>query len=556
MLTSSLLLERPFKTGKLVLIMSIIESQVNPNSDDYKQNYAHNCKLVEELHARQAQVRQGGSDRAKKRHLDRGKILPRERVELLLDPDTPFLELSTLAAWGMYNDETPGAGSIIGIGQVSGVECLISANEATVKGGTSYPITVDKSLRAQEIARENRLPCVYLVESGGANLPHQSELFVKGGRGFANQAILSGMGIPQISLVFGNSTAGGAYIPGLSDYTVFVRGKALAFLGGPPLVKMATGEEVDDETLGGTDMHAQVSGLVDYVAEDDADAIRIGREIVAQLNWQKTIRAELRDPEPPLYDPEELLGIVPIDTIRKPLDMREIIARIVDGSRFHEFKPDYGNTLICGHAHINGFPVGILANNGVLFSESANKATQFIQLCNHSRIPLIYLQNITGFMVGEKAETGGIIKHGSQMINAVANSTVPQFTVLVGGAYGAGYYAMCGRPYDPRLIFAWTTSKTAVMGAEQAAGVLGIVQEASAKRKGMDIDPEQLETMKAMVRYKFEEESDPYYGTARIWDDGIIDPRDTRQALTVGLSMSYNRDWVSEGHPRYGNFRM
>ena len=536
--------------------MPIIETKIDTKGEEYQENYSHNLKLVDEFYARQSRVRQGGSERSRKRHLDRGKLLPRERVELLLDPNTPFLELSSLAAWGMYNDESPGAGSVIGIGIVNGVECIVSANEATVKGGTSYPITVEKSLRAQEIAMINRLPCIYLVESGGANLPHQADLFVKGGRGFANQAKMSGMGIPQISLVFGNSTAGGAYIPGLSDYTVFVRGKALAFLGGPPLVKMATGEEVDDETLGGTDMHAQVSGLVDYVAEDDADAIRIGRQIVGQLNWQKTIRANLQQPEAPKYDSEELLGIVPVDTVRKPLDMREVIARIVDGSRFADFKPDYGSTLICGHAHINGFPVGILANNGVLFSDSANKATQFIQLCNHSRTPLIYLQNITGFMVGEKAETGGIIKHGSQMINAVANSSVPQFTVLIGGAYGAGYYAMCGRPYDPTLIFAWPTSKTAVMGAEQAAGVLGIVQEASAKRKEIEIDPEQLETMKAMVRYKFEEESDPYYGTARIWDDGIIDPRDTRQALTVGLSMSYNRDWVSAGHPRYGNFRM
>lgn len=536
--------------------MTIIQSAIDTKSEEYRQNYDHNCKLVEELAARQAKVREGGSERARKRHVEKGKLLPRERVELLLDPGTPFLELSTLAAYNMYDNETPGAGAINGIGIVSGVECMIGANEATIKGGTSYPVTVDKSLRAQEIAAVNRLPFIYLVESGGANLPHQSDLFVKGGRGFANQARMSAMGIPQIALVFGNSTAGGAYVPGLSDYTVFVRHQALAFLGGPPLVKMATGEEVDDETLGGTDMHAHVSGLVDYVAVDDADAIRIGRQIVGQLNWRKVIRADLRAPEPPLYDPDELLGIVPIDTIRKPLDMREIIARLVDGSRFDEFKPDYGPTLLCGFSHINGFPVGILANNGVLFSESANKATQFIQLCNHSRTPLIYLQNITGFMVGEKAETGGIIKDGSKMINAVANSTVPQFTILVGGAYGAGYYAMCGRPYDPRLIFAWPTSRTAVMGAEQAAGVLGIVQEASMRRQGLEPDMEQIEQMKFMVRYKFEEESDPYYGTARIWDDGIIDPRDTRQALTVGISMSYNRDWVSEGPPRYGNFRM
>jgi len=456
----------------------------------------------------------------------------------------------------MYNDESPGAGAVNGIGVISGVECGILANEATVKGGTSYPITVEKTLRAQEIAMTNRLPCVYLVESGGANLPHQAELFVMGGRGFANQARMSAAGIPQIALVFGNSTAGGAYVPGLSDYTVHVRKQALVFLGGPPLVKMATGEEVDEETLGGTDMHAQVSGLADYVAENDADALRIGREIVARLNWQKTIRAALRTPEDPCYDPDELLGIVPIDTIRQPLDMREILARIVDGSRLHEFKPDYGDTLVCGHAHINGFPVGILANNGVLFSSSANKAAQFIQLCNHSRTPLIYLQNITGFMVGSQAEREGIVKHGSKMINAVANSTVPQFTVLIGGSYGAGNYAMCGRAYDPRLLFAWPTSRTAVMGAEQAAGVLGIVQEGSMRRQGIEPDMTQIEMMKEMVRLTFEKESDPYYGTARLWDDGLIDPRDTRQALTVGLSMSYNRDWVSQGAPRYGSFRM
>ncbi len=536
--------------------MPLIQTQVNPQSDEFRQNYEHNRKLVETLAERQAKVRQGGSERAVKRHLEAGKLLPRERVELLLDPNTPFLELSPLAAWGVYNDESPGAGSVNGIGVVNGVECMIGAHEATVKGGTVYPISLDKMLRAQEIAQENRLPCIYLVESGGANLPHQAEIFVPGGRGFCNQARMSAMGIPQISLVFGNSTAGGAYIPGLSDYTIFVRNQALAFLGGPPLVKMATGEEVGEEALGGTDMHARLSGLADYVAENDADAIRIGREIVGRLNWQKTIRAELQTPEPPLYDADELLGIVPIDTIRQPMDMREVLARIVDGSRLMEYKPDYGSTLVCGHAHINGFPVGVVANNGILFSESANKAATFIQLCNQSRTPLLYLQNITGFMVGRQYEEGGIIKHGAKMINAVANSTVPQFSVIIGGGYGAGYYAMCGRAYDPRLLLAWPTSRVAVMGAEQAAGVMGIIQEEAARRKGDEPDMQQIEQMKYMVRYKFEEESDPYYATARLWDDGLIDPRDTRMALTVGLSMSYNRDWVSEGAPKYGVFRM
>ena len=535
--------------------MQRIQSKVDTKSSDYKEQYEHNCQLVETLEHRQQAVREAGK-RGTQRMIDRGKIPARERVELLVDPETPFLELSTLAANGMYDDETPGAGVITGIGIVNGVECLISANNPAIKGGTSYPITVDKSLRAQEIARVNGLPTIYLVESGGANLPHQAELFVKGGRGFANQAQMSALGLPQISLVFGNSTAGGAYIPGLSDYTVFVKDQALAFLGGPPLVKMATGEEIDEETLGGTEMHAKISGLVDYVAQDDADALRIGREIVGNLNWRKTVQADLREAEDPYYDPDELLGLVPIDTIRKPLDMREIIARLVDGSRIMDFKPDYGSTLVCADAYINGFPVGIIANNGVLFSESANKAAQYIQLCNHRRRPIIYLQNITGFMVGSKAEQEGIIKHGSKMINAVANSNVPQFSVLIGGAYGAGYYAMCGRPYDPRLIFAWTTSRTAVMGAEQAAGVLGIIQEAGMRRKGIEPDPEQIEMMKTGVRSMFEEQSDPYYGTARLWDDGLIDPRDTRQALTVGISMSYNRDWVSDGAPRYGNFRM
>lgn len=535
---------------------AVLSTNINVNSDEFRANYEHNRKLVEELEARQAKVRAGGSERAVKKHREANKLLPRERVELLLDPGTEFLELSPLAAWGMYNDETPGAGGINGIGMVSGVECMILANEATVKGGTIYPISVEKTLRAQEIAQVNRLPCIYVVESGGANLPHQAELFVPGGRTFANQARMSAAGIPQISLVMGSSTAGGAYLPGLSDYSVLVRGQAKVFLGGPPLVKMATGEEVDDETLGGAEMHASVSGLADYLAQSDADAIRIGREIVSNLNWRKPPPPNRIQPEPPRHAADELLGIVPIDTIRQPLDMREIIARIVDGSRFMAFKPDYGSTLVCGHAHLDGFPVGIVANNGVLFGESANKAAQFIQLCNHARIPILYLQNITGFMVGSQAERDGIVKHGSKMINTVANSSVPQFTVLIGGSYGAGNYAMCGRAYDPTLIFAWTSSKIAVMGAEQAAGVLGIITEEAARKRGEEPDMNTIEVMKQMTRQKFEQESDPYYATARLWDDGLIDPRDTRATLAVGLSMCYNRDWVSQDAPRYGVFRM
>ncbi len=536
--------------------MSVLPSAINPRSEEYRQNYEAMRALVDELHARQVRVREGGSARARERHVARGKLLPRERVELLLDPGAPFLELSTLAGWEMYGDESPGGSQISGIGVVNGVECMISANDATAKGGASYPITVKKALRAQEIAAQNHLPCVYLVESAGANLLYQAEFFADlGGRTFANQTRMSATGIPQISLVFGNSTAGGAYIPGLSDYTVLVKRQAKVFLGGPPLVKMATGEEVDDEALGGAEMHTRVSGLGDYLAEDDADAIRLGREIIGQLNWRKQIRAQLAAPEEPRYDPDELFGVIPCDP-RHPFDIREVIARVVDGSRFEEFKRDFGPTLVCGHARVNGFPVGILGNNGVLFSDSSMKAAQFIQLCNQSRTPLVYLQNITGFMVGRKYEEEGIIKHGAKMVNAVANSNVPQFTVIVGGSFGAGNYGMCGRAYDPRLLFTWPNSRIAVMGAEQAAGVLAIIQEDAARARGAEPDRAQIETLREMARQKLEKESSAYYATARLWDDGVIDPRDTRMALTVGLSISYNRDWVSDGAPRYGVFRM
>ncbi len=536
--------------------MSILPTSVNTKSAEYQENYAANLRLVEEFHARQERVRQGGSERARQRHVERGKLLPRERIELLLDPGTPFLELSTLAAWDMYGDESPGGSNISGIGVVHGVECMIGANDATVKGGASYPVTVKKVLRAQEIAATNRLPSIHLVESAGANLLYQAEFFADiGGRTFANEARMSAAGLPQISLVFGSSTAGGAYVPGLSDYTVMVKRQAKVFLGGPPLVKMATGEEVDDESLGGAEMHTRVSGLGDYLAEDDADALRIGREIVGHLNWRKEVRAALAPPEEPKHDPGELLGILPADP-RKPFEMREVIARLVDGSRFEEFKRDFGPTLVTGHAHINGYPVGSLGNNGVLFSDSSMKAAQFIQLCNQSRTPLIYLQNITGFMVGRRYEEEGIIKHGAKMVNAVANSTVPQFTVIVGGSFGAGNYGMCGRAYDPRLLFTWPNSRIAVMGPDQAAGVLAIVQEEAARARGVEPDRERIEVMRAMARQKIEGESSAYYATARIWDDGILDPRDTRMALTVGLSMSYNRDWVREGAPRYGVFRM
>ncbi|HKS69658.1 MAG TPA: carboxyl transferase domain-containing protein, partial [Ktedonobacterales bacterium] len=492
---------------------TVIASQVNPKSDEYRENYAAMAALAEEFHARQAKVREGGSERARQRHVARGKLLPRERVELLLDPGAPFLELSTLAAWGMYDDESPGGSGVNGIGLVNGVEVMVNANDATAKGGASYPISVKKALRAQEIAATNHLPCLYLVESAGANLLYQAELFADlGGRTFANQARMSAAGIPQIALVFGNSTAGGAYVPGLSDYTVMVRRQAKVFLAGPPLVKMATGEEVDDESLGGADLHARTSGLADFLAEDDRDAIRIGRDIVVRLNWRKEVRARLAPPEEPAYDPDELLGVVPADP-RRPFEIREVIARLVDGSRFDEFKREYGPTLVCGWAYINGYPVGMLGNNGVLFSESAQKAAQFIQLCNQSRTPLIYLQNITGFMVGRRYEEQGIIKHGALMINAVANANVPQLTVIVGGSFGAGNYGMCGRAFDGRFLWMWPQSQIAVMGAEQAANTLAEVKVRQLQRKGHELTPEEIAAIRDPVLKSFEEESDAYHST-------------------------------------------
>lgn len=535
----------------------IIKSQLNGRGEEFRANYTATRKLVDELNERLTQARQGGGTKGAQKFREQGKLLPRERVEGILDPNTPFLELAPLAGYDLYNNESPAGSQITGIGYINGVECLITANDATTKGGAVYPITLEKTLRAQQIALENHLPFISMVESAGANLLYQAEVFMEGGRTFANQARLSAAGIPQIALVFGSSTAGGAYIPGMSDYAVFVRGQAKVFLGGPPLVKMATGEEVDDETLGGAEMHASVSGVSDYTAENDLDALRIGREIIRHLNRRKPLATSGRriTPEEPLYDPEELLGVFPADP-RTPFEMRELLARVVDGSRFFEFKPDYGPTLLTGHAHLNGYPVGILANNGILFAECALKAAQFIQLCNQSRTPLIYLQNITGFMVGSKYERGGMVKHGSKMINAVATSTVPQFTVIVGGSYGAGNYAMCGRSYDPRFLWAWPTSRVAVMGGEQAAGVLGLVQEEMARKRGLEPDQNTINTMKEATLHKFNQESSPYFATARLWDDGLIDPRDTRKLLSIGLSVAHNVDFVTPGAPRYGVFRM
>ncbi|MDX1413806.1 MAG: carboxyl transferase domain-containing protein [Candidatus Promineifilaceae bacterium] len=537
--------------------MDRIESELDTSSVAYREARQVMADHLDTLNERLARARAGGGERGKKKFREKGKLLPRQRLELLLDPGTPFLELSPLAAYGMYNDESPCASQITGIGIVSGIECMIMVNDATVKGGAVYPLTLQKTLRAQMIAQENRLLCISLVESAGANLLYQAEVFNYGGRIFANQARMSAQGIPQIALVFGSSTAGGAYIPGMSDYVVMVRNQASVYLGGPPLVKMATGEITDDETLGGAELHAHASGVSDYTAENDADALRIGRMILAHLPSGKPMAVLKRrqEPEAPQYDVDELLGIIPASE-RLPFDVREIIARIVDGSRFLEFKRDYGSTLVTGHAFINGYPVGILGNNGVLFSESANKAAQFIQLCNQSRTPLVYLQNITGFMVGSKYEREGIIKHGSKMVNAVATSTVPQFSVIVGGSYGAGNYAMCGRAYDPRFLWTWPNSRIAVMGGEQAAGVLAIVQEERAKRKGQEPDQQAIQMMQMMTQKKFDEESSPYYATARLWDDGIIDPRDTRQVLSIALSAAHNVDFISPGPPHYGVFRM
>lgn len=529
--------------------MDRLESKINPRSAEFQSNRQAMLALVQDLEEKLATNR-AGNPKGAATMVKRGKLLPRERIERLLDPGTPFLELCPLAALDMYENQSPGASTIAGVGWVAGVECLLLFNDPTVKGGAAFPMTLQKILRTQQVAFDNRLPVIMGIESAGANLEYQSEMFVPGGRSFANQARLSGAGIPQLALVFGSSTAGGAYNVGLCDRTILVRGAAKVFLGGPPLVKMATGETVDDETLGGAEMHAGVSGLADYIAEDDADAIRIGRQVMATLKRERRPQRR-QNSQPPYYDPEELLGLIPSND-RMPFDVREIIARLVDDSRFLEFKPDYGPTLVTGTAHIDGYPVGILGNNGVLFSECAQKAAQFIQLCNQSGTALVYLHNITGFMVGKDYEHRGIIKHGSAMISAVANSKVPQFSVIVGGSYGAGHYAMCGRGYDPRFLWSWPNAKVAVMGGEQAAGVLGIVQEAAARRRGQEPDKEAIERFKAATRAKFEAESTAYFGSARLWDDGILDPRHTRGALAIGLAVAYQ----SEERADFGVWRL
>jgi acetyl-CoA carboxylase carboxyltransferase component len=510
----------------------VIRSRLDTGSDDYRTRRAAMLAKLAELDAEQAKAVAGGGEKYVARHRARGKLLARERVELLVDPDSPFLELSPLAAWG--SDFPVGASVVTGIGVIEGVECVITANDPTVRGGASNPWTLRKTLRSAEIALRNRLPYVNLVESGGADLPTQKEIFIP--QIFRDLTRLSAAGVPTVALVFGNSTAGGAYVPGMSDHVVMVRERAKVFLGGPPLVRMATGEESDDESLGGAEMHARVSGLADYLAQDEHDALRIGRRVVAALGWRKLGRAPDPGVAEPVYPAEELLGIVPED-LKVPFDPREVIARVVDGSEFAEFKPLYGASLVTGWARIHGYPVGVLANaRGVLFSEESQKATQFIQLANQSRTPLLFLQNTTGYMVGKDYEQGGIIKHGAMMINAVSNSTVPHLTVVMGASYGAGNYGMCGRAYEPRFLFSWPSAKSAVMGPAQLAGVLSIVGRASALAKGQVYDEEADAAMRAMVEAQIEAESLAFFLSGRLYDDGVIDPRDTRTVLGMCLS--------------------
>jgi len=532
-----------------------IETRLNPRDEQFQTNAEAMRALVDDLNAEIAQTALGGSEAARAKHLARGKLLPRERVQTLLDPGTPFLELSPLAAFGLYNDEAPGAGVITGIGRVSGVECVIVCNDATVKGGTYFPLTVKKHLRAQEIARENRLPCVYLVDSGGANLPNQDEVFPDRehfGRIFYNQATMSALGIPQIAVVMGSCTAGGAYVPAMSDETIIVRGQGTIFLGGPPLVKAATGEVVSAEDLGGGDVHTRLSGVADHLADNDRHALALARRIVGNLNRRKPLAPDLADALEPRYPPHELHGVIPVDG-RKPYDVREVIARIVDDSVFDEFKARYGTTLVTGFARIHGMPVGFVANNGILFSESANKAAHFVELCAHRRIPLVFLQNITGFMVGRKYENEGIARAGAKMVTAVACAQVPKFTVIIGGSHGAGNYGMCGRAYSPRFLWMWPNARISVMGGEQAASVLATVRRDGIEARGGDWSAEEEEAFRAPIREQYEVQGHPYYASARLWDDGIIDPADTRMVLALAMSATLNAP-VPE--PRFGIFRM
>ncbi|MEI4485788.1 carboxyl transferase domain-containing protein [Frigidibacter sp. MR17.14] len=535
--------------------MSVLRSKVLTGGAEFAANRAAQEAQLAEVAAAVEAARAGGGAVARERHVGRGKMLPRDRVTGLLDPGSPFLEIGATAAHGLYEGEVPGAGVIAGVGRVAGREVMVLANDATVKGGTYYPLTVKKHLRAQEIAEENHLPCVYLVDSGGANLPNQDEVFPDRdhfGRIFYNQARMSAKNIPQIAVVMGSCTAGGAYVPAMSDVTIIVRGQGTIFLAGPPLVKAATGEVVTAEDLGGGDVHTRLSGVADYLAEDDAHALALARQAVAGLNRTRPAGPERAAVEDPLYDPDEMLGVVPAD-LRTPYDIREVIARQVDGSRFDEFKPRYGETLVTGFAHVMGIPVGIVANNGVLFSESAQKGAHFVELCSQRRVPLVFLQNITGFMVGRRYETGGIAKDGAKLVTAVATTSVPKVTLLVGGSFGAGNYGMCGRAYSPRFLWTWPNSRISVMGGEQAAGVLATVRREGIERKGGTWSPEDEAAFKAPTIEMFARQSHPLYASARLWDDGIVDPRRSREVLALSLAASLNAPIEPT---RFGVFRM
>lgn len=534
--------------------MSVLHSQVNPNSEDFQRNQAHNRALVSELNERLAQVAFGGGERTRAKHLARGKRLPRERIERLLDIGSPFLELAPLAAWGEYDNAVPSAGVVAGIGRVAGIHCMIVANDATVKGGTYYPLTVKKHLRAQQVAADNHLPCIYLVDSGGAFLPMQDEVFPDRddfGRIFFNQANMSAQGIAQIAVVMGSCTAGGAYVPAMSDQSIIVKEQGTIFLGGPPLVKAATGEEVTAEALGGGDVHTRISGVADYLADNDDHALVQARHAVKHLN-QTPISAQHQPSKAPLYASDELYGLIPPD-LKMPFDVKEVIARLVDGSEFDEFKANYGTTLVCGFAHIDGQPIGILGNNGILFSESALKGAHFIELCNQRGIPLLFLQNITGFMVGKKYEHSGIAKDGAKLVTAVACAKVPKLTVVIGGSFGAGNYGMCGRAYDPRFLWMWPNARISVMGGEQAATVLATVKQEQMAAQGEPLSADAVEALKTPTREQYERQGNPYYSSARLWDDGIIDPAQTRTVLSLALSVCAQ---APQQATRYGVFRM
>ena len=535
--------------------MAVLKSQLALRSEEFRQNSERMRSLVADLREKVAKISVGGDEAARQKHVSRGKLLPRERVRTLLDPGSPFLEFSQLAAFGMYGGEIPSASIVTGIGRVSGQECVVVANDATVKGGTYFPITVKKHLRAQEIAIQNRLPCVYLVDSGGANLPNQDEVFPDRehfGRIFYNQANMSAQGIPQIAVVMGSCTAGGAYVPAMSDESIIVKGQGTIFLGGPPIVKAATGEIVSAEELGGADVHTRVSGVSDHLAMNDAHALSIARSIVGNLNRRKSVTLDVRAPQEPLYPAEELHGVIPNDT-RKPYDVREVIARIVDASELDEFKRNYGTTIVTGFAHIHGYPVAILANNGVLFSESSLKATHFIELACQRNIPLVFLQNITGYMVGKKYEAGGIARDGAKMVTAVATAKVPKFTVIIGGSFGAGNYGMCGRAYSPRFLWMWPNARISVLGGPQAASVLATVKRDGIEGRGGAWSTEEEAAFKQPILDQYEVQGHPYYASARLWDDGVIDPADTRRVLGLAISASLNAP-IEE--TKFGVFRM